>query len=210
MDARDFNHEMLRALVPDARVVYEAGAHKGADTVAMSKLWPDAHVHAFEPVPELFRQLCSNVAFYQTFNVTCWPTAWAQFTGRVPIKISGGTSDGSSSVLMPAVHLEVYPDVTFERELVVPCTTLDAHAVAHECPDVIWADLQGLEYHVFEASPTVMRAVKLAFVEINVTETYRGCGTYQRLKELMSGFGLREEWSQVYTQEGGDALFYRP
>ena len=43
--------------LPENPVILEAGAHKGKDTVEMAKLWPAGTIHAFEPVPSLFKKL---------------------------------------------------------------------------------------------------------------------------------------------------------
>lgn len=47
--------------LPSAPVIVEAGAHVGSDTQAMARRWRAATIHAFEPVPELFELLRTNV-----------------------------------------------------------------------------------------------------------------------------------------------------
>jgi len=50
----------FRAFLPEKPVILEAGAHKGKDTVELAKIWPKGTIHAFEPVPTLFKKTCDD------------------------------------------------------------------------------------------------------------------------------------------------------
>src|SRR2546422_11653416 len=84
----------IAQFLPPNPIVVEAGAHVGTDTLAMSRRWPDGHIHAFEPVPELFEQLHASVARQR--NVTCYPLALSAATGGATMYVSGGASDARS------------------------------------------------------------------------------------------------------------------
>src|SRR4051812_16786630 len=97
---------LIAAELPDDPVVVEAGAHIGRDTVRLAHAWPLGHVHAFEPVPAVYAQLRRNVSHLR--NVTTYPLAAAEAAGTAVLHVSGGASDGSSSLLAPAAHLDVH------------------------------------------------------------------------------------------------------
>jgi hypothetical protein len=46
---------LIATYLPANPTIVEAGAHIGVDTVQMSKRWPRGTIHAFEPIPDLFR-----------------------------------------------------------------------------------------------------------------------------------------------------------
>src|SRR4051812_2352164 len=63
---------VMKQQLPPNPVLVEAGAHIGVDTLKFSQLWPQGHIHAFEPVPAIFAELQQRVA--GCGNVTCYPT----------------------------------------------------------------------------------------------------------------------------------------
>lgn len=58
-------------LAQDARVIFDVGAYVGFYSVLAAHLNPSAAVHAFEPLPTVFKRLERNVALNRLPNVTC-------------------------------------------------------------------------------------------------------------------------------------------
>ena len=135
----------IRLLLPDDPIIVDAGAHVGGDTQEMSRLWPRATVHAFEPVPDLFQKLTANTA--DRGSVRRYPLALGAETGTAEMFVSGGGSDASSSLLPPKEHLQINPHVSFEGRITVSTTTLDAWAQESGVGriDFLWLDMQGAE-----------------------------------------------------------------
>ena len=72
-------HRYFMQFLPDDPVIIEAGAYNGGDTYELARRWPRGHIHAFEPVPELFeavKQQTSNVK-----NVSYYPIALGEKNG---------------------------------------------------------------------------------------------------------------------------------
>src|SRR3970040_2615816 len=67
-------------------IVLEAGSFNGSDTIRMACMWPHGHIHAFEPVPELFQLLEQNTATYN--NITCYPYALSNHDGSAIFYVS--------------------------------------------------------------------------------------------------------------------------
>lgn len=53
----NISKEYIAQFLPPNPIIIEAGAHIGRDTKKMARQWPNAHIHAFEPVPALFEIL---------------------------------------------------------------------------------------------------------------------------------------------------------
>src|SRR5215471_7021850 len=89
----------MKDYLPANPVVVEAGAHIGSDTIELATKWKGSKVFAFEPVPEIYRQLVRNTKRFR--NVVTVPLALSDRQGEAEIHVSGGLSDGSSSLLEP-------------------------------------------------------------------------------------------------------------
>ena len=49
--------QFIKNYLPEKPVIFEAGSYDGSDTEVFAKFWPGSTVHAFEPVPEIFKAL---------------------------------------------------------------------------------------------------------------------------------------------------------
>src|SRR5579885_3078300 len=93
--------------LPKNPVIIEAGAHYGRDTIKMSKIWPQATIHAFEPVPELFTILKNNTQKYD--NIFCYPYALSNSCGTKNFFVSSGRSTATSSLFEPFLYSITHP-----------------------------------------------------------------------------------------------------
>ena len=199
----------LATYLPPNPVIVEAGAHDGTDTADFARLWPGGRVYAFEPVPVLFERLQSTTAGLT--NVTCFPVALANENGIATLHVSGGESDGSSSLLRPTGHLEDHPGVTFEFDLQVPTITLDTwlNGDRRRRPDLLWLDLQGAEYAVLSASPRSLAAASAVYCEVSLHESYAGGALYSTLRAFMESAGFLVAREELFWKDGGNVLFVR-
>lgn len=84
------------------RVILDIGSNMGASAVYFAHRFPDAHIHAFEPVPENFSLLSRNTAPYK--SITSYPVALGTRDGELRINASddprnyGGYSFGVTGV----------------------------------------------------------------------------------------------------------------
>jgi FkbM family methyltransferase len=189
--------------------VVEAGAHVGSDTRAIARRWPGATIHAFEPVPELFEALERNVR--RLPGVRCYRLALGAVTGPVPMWLSSGASDGSSSLRAPKTHLTSHPDVGFESVATVQSVSLDDWSGEHDVrPDLLWLDLQGGELDALRAGESVLEHVRLIHTEVSVIEEYEGCALYPELRSWLEQRGFRVLVEALpFDSPQGNVLFGR-
>ena len=193
----------------DSPTIVEAGAHKGLDTLYLSRLFSRGTVHAFEPVPELFgklRRRTKGVANVRTYNA-----ALGARSGQATLHVSGGRSDGSSSLLRPTGHLDVHPRVTFTASLQVPCVSLDDWARQHGIAkvDLIWFDLQGIEFDVLSASTLVLPTIKAIYTEVSLAEMYEGSCLYPDYRRWLESQGFNVIAEDLRWADMGNVLFVR-
>lgn len=203
--------EYIAHFVPQNPVIVEAGAHKGFDTVELVNIWPNGVIHSFEPVPNLYVELKNRTLAFS--NCYCYPLALAEKNERKVFYLSSGTSDQSSSLLKPEVHLQNHPTVTFPHTMEVNAITLDSWAQAYSINkvDFMWLDMQGSEPAMLRASPNILKTVKVIYTEINFQEMYKGCELFSSFKQWLEGLGftlVAIDYTH-YKYGWGDALFIR-
>ena len=203
-----FPKELAYSYIPEGAVVIEAGAHIGVHTAEMARL-RNCRIHAFEPVPHIFAQLRENTR--PLSNVTCYNLALSDKTGFADMFVSSGGSDGSSSLFTPKEHLNTNPDVLFEQKIRVETSTLDDWAAKRGITrvDYMWLDMQGAEYAMLQASPAILKTVKVIFTEVSLMELYEGTPLYPEFKRWLQGQGFVLEKEVLPWDSCGDALFVR-
>ena len=176
---------VLKKYLPANPVIIDCGAHDGADSVALAKLFKGATIHAFEPVKDLFTRLTDNTNHFK--NIITYPIALADVDGEMDFYISAGASDGSSSLLEPEDHLTDHPDTFFKDKITVKTITLNNWAKVNNIVkvDMLWLDMQGYELKMLMASPGILETVSVIHTEVSTRETYRGVAQYQDYRSFL-------------------------
>lgn len=195
--------------LPKAPVIIEAGAHVGADTLEMSRLWPEGAIHAFEPVPDIFAKLSENTKGLR--NVKLYPCALGAATGTAKIFVSGGRSDGSSSLLEPKEHLTEHPDVHFNSRIEIPVITLDDWSTKYgvSSADLLWLDMQGNELAAMKAGERILGTVRAIHIEVSLKEVYRGVPLYPEVRQWLEARGFKVVREELPWPDMGNVLFVR-
>jgi 2-O-methyltransferase len=199
----------IAEFLPENPIIVEAGAHTGVDTLEMSKLWPQGHIYAFEPIPLIFKSLRENTLKLR--NVTCCPIALSDSTGTAKIFVSGGDSDGSSSLLAPKEHLIKHPKVTFADETEVDTETLDHWALERNIDrvDFLWLDMQGYELNMLKAAPIMLESVCVIHAEVFLNHSYEGVPLYTEVRQWIESKGFEVRYEALPWEDAGNVLFVR-
>lgn len=199
----------IALFLPPAPVVVDAGAHNGSETVQMSLLWPQGTVHAFEPVPAVFRQLEANTS--RCPNVRRYPVALAGVNAGLTMHVSSGGTDASSSLLTPKEHLAINPHVAFEEQITVSALTLDTWAEQNHCAgvDLLWLDMQGGELAALQAAPQILVTVQAIHLEAATVELYADNPLYPEVRAWLEAQGFQVEIEALAHASGGNAFFVR-
>jgi FkbM family methyltransferase len=205
----DISKRTIAKFLSENPIIVEAGAHIGRDTVEMSKQWPKGFIHAFEPIPEIFRKLNENVRECQNVKIYCM--ALAEKTGTATIHVSSGASDASSSLLKPKEHLVQHPGVFFKRTEIVNVTSLVdwKKESGVERIDLLWLDLQGNELNVLTAAEELLYNVMAIYTEVNLKENYENTALYSDLKTYLIGLGFVAIKEKLFWTDAGNVLFIK-
>jgi FkbM family methyltransferase len=172
-------------------------------------MWPQGTIHAFEPVPTIYRALLNNVRGLR--NVRCYPLALSDTNGVGQLHISGGESIASSSLLVPQAHLEDHPGVHFRDTIQITTVTLPQWQRDHAIDqvDFLWLDMQGYELAVLKAATATLPTVKAIYTEVSLKETYQGVPLYGEVKAWLEGQGFCVEAEAMPWPDMGNVLFVK-
>lgn len=203
--------EVARWVESQDPVVVEAGAFDGRDTLAFAKRWPTGTIHAFEPLPTLATRVRATTS--GCINVVVNEKALAVDTNPTVDLYTFDNEDdahGSSSILQPGDHLEIAPEIKFQRRLTVAAITLDAWHVSIGSPkiDLLWLDLQGAELRVLNHGRAVLAATRVIHIEVSRKPLYEGGATFAEVKDTLAQAGFRLLSSRVPVRSG-NAIFAR-
>lgn len=167
-------YKSVNGYLPPNPVILEAGAHMGYDTLGLSRIYPSAIIHAFEPIPELFTDLHSKVKGRK--NVRTYNIALGERCALVDMFVSSGASTASSSILEPTRHKEIFPEVLFNKIVQVPMKSIDVWANEQDVKsiDLMWLDMQGYEVNTIKGAASLIENVSVIYTELCKDELYRG------------------------------------
>lgn len=202
--------DYVAKFLPSNPVILEAGAHFGGDTFQMAHRWPGATIHAFEPVSHLFAQLEANTA--QFANVRRYLCALGTKLGLAQMYVSSGTSDGSSSLLLPTGHIDVHPDVYFNHSQIVEVSTIASWAAQNgvERIDFMWLDMQGAEMDALMHAGKILDTVTLIQAEVSLMQMYDKSPVYREFDAWMQSKGFFAIREDLPYADMGNVLYLRP
>ena len=208
--SESINKNYIRKFLPANPVIIDCGAHVGGDSIDMCRLFSGSTIHAFEPVPTIFKLLKHNT---RKFNrITCHAIALSNKNGEQVMHVSSGASDGSSSFLKPNEHLKDHPDVFFNEDIIVQTLLLDTWAAQQGLQkiDLLWLDMQGFELEVLKASSVILPKVHAIHMEVSTRPTYEGVPLYNEVKTWMEANGFHVQVEAIPKGwDMGNVLFVR-
>ncbi len=184
----------LSEYLPSDPVIIEAGAFNGIDTKKMALFWPNSVIHAFEPVPEIFKELVSETASYH--QIKQYHTALSNVTGVANFYIAEHPKRPhaicqAGSLHKPKDRLQASP-IIYPRTIAVNTITLADWAKKHTITsiDFIWLDMQGHELAVLQASIEFIRKASLIYIEVNFIDAYENQPSYEQINTWMESQGF--------------------
>lgn len=189
------NYDAIGRLLRGRQVtgILDAGASTGRISMRYLRMFPKAHVYAFEPQP-LYRQELtmlaqSNPRFHPFF------TALSDVSGTLDLHVT--KSPGTTSFFRPTAHMRsLYPEETIPSAVErVEVTTIDDWAAERGNPKIqlMKFDIQGAELKALHGAERTLRdAMRLVYIEISFNSLYEGGALFGEIDMCLrdSGFVL--------------------
>jgi FkbM family methyltransferase len=169
-----------------ALTILECGAHNGADSAQLKRLFPAAAIFSFEPDPRNIRTIRERgvdravtlveAAVGDRDGTATFHLSSANTAKPCPAWIRGPEWSGSSSLKRPVKHLEHHPWCEFQTSVEVRTTRLDTFCEQQRLGliDLIWADVQGAEDLLIAGAAKTLAATSFFYTEYAETEQYQG------------------------------------
>lgn len=183
----------------DDTVVLDLGGHIGAFSLAITRLFPQARVEAYEPTPFTSGYLRRNVEINGLSDrVRVFEAA---ISARAGVLVMAIADDGSAH---NGVMLVGAPGTS---SIEVPTTGLgDAFAAAPGPVDLVKFDIEGAEYEaILESSPDLWQSVSRVVMEYH----HMPGRSWAELESFFSGVGLEVVRRDVHPDEQGLAWLSR-
>jgi FkbM family methyltransferase len=171
------------------RTVLDIGSNMGAFISTVTVILPDAHVHAFEPQPEITAALKRRFAIAR--NVTIH-------------ELGLGDTDSTLTFYKTAEHVSssfLPPNTVFDsltqapgqvQTMQVPVVRLDsvAQELDIQLPMLIKIDVQGFEDRVIRGGAATFQAASVVIMELSPVPQYAGALSYRQTIDLMDDLGF--------------------
>ena len=172
------------------RTILDVGANQGEFVARSGAMFPEASIHAFEPLPVCRPQLESLVSRYPKLEVH--PVALGPQPGQVEM-FANDYSPSSSLLPMGERHRALWPHTAKDRKLTVAVETLDA--VAERCRFeplyLLKLDVQGYELPVLEGAVKVLPNTMALQAEVLFEPLYENQTDFLALLNFLGRHGFR-------------------
>ena len=188
--------EELSKYLVNPKVIVEAGASDGVDTLMFAKKFPEATIFAVEPIQEQIDFLRNKLKNFN--NIRLSQVALSGKTELVNIFVGKSTGDlggmGSSSLLKPSLHKKYFPEIIFNETQLTSAVTLKKFFLDNniKIADLLWLDIQGVELNVMEASQnTLQKSVKFLHLEISRVKFYEEMPSEGDIRKFLQAIGFK-------------------
>lgn len=189
--------------------LFDIGACEGEDSIRYARLFPQARIFAFEPLPLNQEFIRTNFAKFGITHAELVPTALSDRVGTSEFHVSSGEpgerfcgsnwnyGNKSSSLLPPSGQEPMHGWIEFKETITVPTSTLAGFCGERKIGriDFMHMDVQGAELLVLEGAGKKMRDVTAVWLEVTKQALYRGQPLRTDIRRFMQhhGFALAFE-----------------
>jgi FkbM family methyltransferase len=194
------------------KTILDIGSRDLEQSLELHSVFPNAHIHAFEPNPESFKDCQAKAPDY----ITVWPYAALDSDGEITFyNVPQDENKGASSIFEPTEHV-VGVDMLTIQKITVPTKRIDTWATENNIStiDLCWIDVQGAEMPVFKGFGTYLHDVQAIATEAETGALYYGNRKYEptqytELKEFLEHEGFTQiAYDQPWALEA-DIVFVR-
>ncbi len=133
--------------------------------------------------------------------------ALADYYGKATMRVERRNNGQSNSLLNPKLHLNFYPDITFDETEEVTVMRMDQMDIDFSFFNTLVMDTQGSELRILKGAGDKLRHFDIVYSEVNTAELYEGCAQLNEMDEFLSDFDRVE--TVMTNQFWGDAVWIR-
>jgi FkbM family methyltransferase len=198
----------------DRLIIVDIGGCEGEESIRYSKLFPNAEIFIFEPLPSNQDLIKQNFTNYKIDNVKLLPVALSDNDGFADFHVSSGHPEDqqteldwnfgnkSSSLLEPETST-IHKWLKFKDKIKVPTMTLSTFVGQNKIDkiDFVHMDVQGAELKVLLGAKDNLKKIKAIWLEVSDITIYKN----QVLRKEIEGFMKENGFFLVKTEMEGVA-----
>jgi FkbM family methyltransferase len=146
-----------------------------------------------EPLPDIFERLCENIKPFP--KQTAVKRLITDQDGAEYLFHIASNDGASSSLLEPARHKTLIPDVRFDSAITLKSVTLDSLLLqlgeSDRSYQTLVLDTQGSELMVLKGARRTLTQITFVLTEAADFEAYAGCARVDELTSYLSSFGFK-------------------
>jgi len=199
------------------RTIFDIGANQGQFSRQMVRLFPQAQIYAFEPLPIPFQSLsrwAQNRPTLKVFNL-----ALGDETTMVTINQHLYFHAASSLLTTTELCETVYPMLKPQSPLTVPQLRLDDWLAQEQLElkteILLKLDVQGYEDRVLRGGEQIFARADAVIIEVSLDQLYQGQACFRDIFKQLDGWGYQYagNFDQMLAGDGHvryfNALFWR-
>jgi FkbM family methyltransferase len=200
------------------RTVVDVGANVGTTVVRWATDFPDAHIHAVEPLPSAFQELKK---LEQQFpgRVSAWNFAASDHGGKETLFVHSEHPTSSSLLQRTDYCGNALPFTRVEVPQTVELATLDEFladsSIELTAPILIKLDVQGTEEQVLRGATKLLAKAEMVISEVSLAPLYNGQSNLSAIIPFMlnNKYDFQGVLEQFHLPDGTavyvDALFQK-
>jgi FkbM family methyltransferase len=183
--------ESIRTLCGNLGTIIDVGANQGQFALATTRQYPDAKVISFEPVPEVFQKLRSNVG--GKGNISIHNLALGAESGTIDFYVNNHSHASSALVISDRQKTEI-PETSNTVKTQVRVEKLSDFLNVRQLkgPILLKLDVQGYEKNVLEGALSALPAIDFLVFEASFVHMYQGEPLFDEMHSFLkqNGFEL--------------------
>lgn len=175
--------------IPALGTILDAGANRGQFAMAASHFYPDAQIHSFEPLPEIFQILQSNTR--RLSSISIYNIALGNATGMLEF-YSNAYSHASSALRVSDLQKNIVPKTAITERIEIPVERLDdlSQKVSFISPVLLKMDVQGFEKEVLKGAVNSLQQIDYLLFETSFVQMYDGEPLFDEMHHFVKGLGF--------------------
>jgi FkbM family methyltransferase len=204
MVARRLVHLFDKTDLGEINCILDIGSWHLGQSIEFSNIFPNAYIHAFEPVPDSY-QLCldqrNKLNDQRKEKVSIHNIALGKEKGEVSFyavdpEKSSVANVGASSMFkfIDGLNGTPFGQNLIQNEIKVQADTLDNWSTANnvEAVDIMWVDVQGAELLVFQGADNLLKNTKIIMTEVGLKPYYEGHTLKADIDTFLFSKGFKE------------------
>jgi FkbM family methyltransferase len=189
------------------QTIIDIGANKGQFASRFRLLFPEAEIHSFEPIPQVYQELVGK--FSQDAKFHAYNLGLGSDKGTFDF-FQNDFSDSSSLLPMKDLHKESFPFTRNEKLIRIQVERLDsvAEGISLSQPLMVKIDVQGFEEQVILGGKNTLQQALLVIVEVSFVELYENQVYFDTIYSLLKDLGFRYagNYDQLISPLNGSIL----